>query len=88
MYSLGQTVQRQQQLLNALAVELEGNEGLASISASLRDDLRNPGVSHPEVVALLRQDKFIAAVNRHRELTGAGLAEAKHLLDAEKSKYL
>lgn len=86
VYSLEQTVQRQQQILAALSTEL--SDELASIPASLREDLNTSGPLHPDVVELLRQRKEIPAIKRHRELTGAGLAEAKHLIDSEKGKYL
>lgn len=86
VYSLEQTVQRQQQILESLSTELNGE--LSYIPESLREDLNNLGPLHPDVVELLRQRKEIRAIKRHRELTGAGLAEAKHLIDAEKVKYL
>ena len=86
VYSLEQTVRRQQQILESLSTEL--SDELAHIPESLREDLNNLGPLHPDVVELLRQRKEIRAIKRHRELTGAGLAEAKHLIDAEKGKYL
>ncbi|AIK84159.1 50S ribosomal protein L7/L12 [Corynebacterium glutamicum] len=39
---------------------------------------------HPDVVALLQQGKKIAAIKRHRELTGAGLKEAKETVEASR----
>ena len=86
VYSLEQTVQRQQQILASLSTEL--SDELASIPASLREDLNTSGPLHPDVVELLRERREIPAIKRHRELTGAGLAEAKHLIDSEKGKYL
>ena len=86
VYSLEQTVQRQQQILASLSTEL--SDELASIPASLREDLNTSGPLHPDVVELLRQRTEIPAIKRHRELTGAGLAEAKHLIDSEKGRYL
>jgi ribosomal protein L7/L12 len=35
-----------------------------------------------EVVQHLRDNNLIAAIKRYRELTGVGLAEAKHAIDA------
>lgn len=80
---LEMTLLRQQQTIDLLASEL-GVE-IPSPPASLRRD-RN--ILHPEVVALLRERKEIAAIKRHRELTGAGLVDAKTLIDQEKGKYL
>ena len=80
---LERTVTRQQQAIDMLMAEL-GME-TSSLPASLRPD---PDILHPEVIDLLRQHKEIAAIKRHRELTGAGLREAKELIDREKGKYL
>lgn len=80
---LERTVNRQQQAIDMLMGEL-GME-VSSLPASLRPDL---DILHPEVIDRLRQHKEIAAIKRHRELTGAGLREAKELIDREKGKYL
>lgn len=80
---LERTVNRQQQAIEMLMAEL-GMEA-SSLPASLR---RDPDLLHPEVIDLLRQRKEIPAIKRHRELTGAGLREAKELIDREKGKYL
>ncbi len=81
--TLEKTVSAQQHLIDMLLTET-GLE-LSNIPTSL---LPSQGILHPEVVELLREDKYIAAIKRHRELTGMGLAEAKHLIDAEKPKYV
>lgn len=80
---LERTVTRQQQAIDMLMAEL-GMEA-SSLPASLR---RDPDILHPEVIALLRERREIPAIKRHRELTGAGLREAKELIDREKGKYL
>ncbi len=79
---LEHTVQRQQQQIEMLMAEL-GME-TSPLPASLRPA---PDILHPEVVALLRAGREINAIKRHRELTGAGLREAKELIDREKGKY-
>lgn len=83
VHDLEMAQDRQQQMIELMASEL-GIEA-PSIPASLRPD-RN--ALHPDVVALLRQRKEIPAIKRHREVTGAGLREAKMLIDREKGKYL
>lgn len=44
---------------------------------------------HPEVLAFLDRGEQIRAIKRYRELTGAGLKEAKDVIDAEqRRRYL
>jgi ribosomal protein L7/L12 len=57
---------------------------VARISANLGIPYDYPVTSEtpPEVVELAQSGKKIAAVKRYRELTGAGLQEAKEAVDA------
>ncbi|MFP7364794.1 hypothetical protein SFC07_03290 [Corynebacterium callunae] len=76
--ALEETVARQQQLLEQL---LEAGDLKPSIPQSL---LPQRSALHPEVQALLKAGKEIAAIKRHREITGVGLKAAKDAIDREK----
>lgn len=56
---------------------------VSSVPASL---LPKRSTLHPEVTALIQQGNDIAAIKRYRELTGAGLLQAKNTIDAEKDR--
>lgn len=43
-----------------------------------------PVPNDPEIDALLRNDRLIEAIKRHRELTGSGLKEAKDAMEARR----
>ncbi|ANE05239.1 ribosomal protein L7/L12 [Corynebacterium crudilactis] len=70
--ALEQALAQQQDIIAKLA-------GGASIPASL---IPKRTTLHPEVLALLQEGKKISAIKRHRELTGAGLKEAKEAVEA------
>lgn len=78
--ALEETAARQQQLIDQL---LQATELQPSIPRSL---MPRTSALHPEVLALLNDGKEIAAIKRHREITGAGLKEAKDAIDREKSQ--
>jgi ribosomal protein L7/L12 len=42
------------------------------------------GETDPEIDRLLRGDRLIEAIKRHRELTGSGLKEAKDAMEARR----
>ena len=42
------------------------------------------GIHDPETDDLLRRDQLIAAIKRHRTLTGVGLKEAKEAMEARR----
>ncbi|WP_080793276.1 hypothetical protein [Corynebacterium pacaense] len=77
------TVARQRQLIDTLFTATGGEA--TSTPASL---VKPRPTLHPDVIGLRRRGRGIAAINRHRELTGTGFAEAKGLIDTEEPKVL
>jgi ribosomal protein L7/L12 len=57
---------------------------VARISANLGIPYDYPGNAEmpPEVIELAQRGEKVAAVKKHRELTGSGLQEAKEAVDA------
>lgn len=80
-----QSLEARVRTLDALVVQLAQRAGVSDEELARLRGISDTGIT-PEIEALVRQGKDIEAIKAYRQLTGAGLKQAKDAIDAYRAR--
>ena len=69
-------------VFGVITARRRSNSKAAWETAPQTDAAQDAAIADPQLLAFLQQKQLIAAIERYRELTGAGLKESKDAVEA------